>query len=194
MSGTGVTRPNLHFFQYIQAYKPFADLVPPNIKQYQLILTKYQPLSSYTDPVPSSVTCNSSSWRHSSANWIISFFSTHLMSHAQYTWSSYCYFQPTLKHTSKKIKFPKLLKWKNLSLKIHVCCSSINQSSMSTQLLVLQLLLSSSLLKISIVPPGITNSSAFLFSSVQYIGFSAHHIAATVSNLLRLSLSSFSNS
>ena len=107
---------------------------------------------------------------------------------------NYCYFQPTLKHTSKKIKFPKLLKWKNLSLKVHVCCSSINHSSMSTQLLVLQLLLSSSLLKISIVPPGITNSSAFLFSSVQYIGFSAHHIAATVTNLLRPSLSSFSNS
>ena len=25
MSGISVTRPNLHFFQYIQAYKPFAD-------------------------------------------------------------------------------------------------------------------------------------------------------------------------
>ena len=50
-SGIGVTRPNLHFFQYIQAYKPFADHVPPNIKQYQLILTKHQPVSSYTDPV-----------------------------------------------------------------------------------------------------------------------------------------------
>ena len=48
------------FFQYIQAYKPFADHVPPNIKQYQLILTKYQPVSSYTDPVPSSTTYNSS--------------------------------------------------------------------------------------------------------------------------------------
>ena len=60
VSGIGVTRPNLHFFQYIQAYKPFADHVPPNIKQYQLILTKYQPVSSYTDPVPSSTTYNSS--------------------------------------------------------------------------------------------------------------------------------------
>ena len=59
--GIGVTWPNLHFFQYIQAYKPFADHVPPNIKQYQLILTKYQPVSSYTDPVPSSTTYNSSS-------------------------------------------------------------------------------------------------------------------------------------
>ena len=57
----GNTRPNLHFFQYIQAYKPFADHVPPNTKQYQLILTKYQPVSSYTDPVPSSTTYNSSS-------------------------------------------------------------------------------------------------------------------------------------
>ena len=32
MSGIGVTRPNLHFFQYIQAYKPFADPVPPTTK------------------------------------------------------------------------------------------------------------------------------------------------------------------
>ena len=29
--------------------------------------------------------------RHSSANWIISLFTTHLMSHAQYTWSSIVY-------------------------------------------------------------------------------------------------------
>ena len=61
MSGIGNTRPNLHFFQYIQAYKPFADPVPPNTKQYQLILTKYQPVLSYTDPVPSSTNYNSSS-------------------------------------------------------------------------------------------------------------------------------------
>ena len=60
-SGIGNTRPNLHFFQYIQAYKPFADHVPPNTKHYQLILTKYQPVSLYTDPVPSSNTYNSSS-------------------------------------------------------------------------------------------------------------------------------------
>ena len=59
--GIGNTWPNLHFFQYIQAYKPFADHVPSNnTKQYQLILTKYQPVSSYTDPVPSSTTYNSS--------------------------------------------------------------------------------------------------------------------------------------
>ena len=61
MSGIGDTRPNLHFFQYIHAYGPFADYVPPNTKQYQLILTKYQPVSLYTDPVPSSTTYNSSS-------------------------------------------------------------------------------------------------------------------------------------
>ena len=59
MSGIGNTRPSLHFFQYIQAYKPFADPVPPNTKQYQLMLTKYQPVSPYTDPVPSSTTYNS---------------------------------------------------------------------------------------------------------------------------------------
>ena len=45
----------------MQAYKPFADPVPSKTKQYQLILTKCQPVSSYTDPVPSSTTFNSSS-------------------------------------------------------------------------------------------------------------------------------------
>ena len=59
--GIGVTRPNLYFFQYIKAYKPFADHVPPKTNQFQLILTKYQPVSSHTDPVPSSTTFNSSS-------------------------------------------------------------------------------------------------------------------------------------
>ena len=47
-------------FQYIQAYKPFAYPVTPNTKKCQLILTKNQPVSSYTDPVPSSTTYNSS--------------------------------------------------------------------------------------------------------------------------------------
>ena len=61
MSGIGNTRPNLHSVQYIQAYKPFSHPLPPNIKQYQLILTKYQPVSSYTDPVLSSTTYNLSS-------------------------------------------------------------------------------------------------------------------------------------
>ena len=62
MSGIGDTWLNLHFFQYIQAYKPFADPVPPYTKQYQLILTKYQQVLSYTDdPVPSSTIYNSSS-------------------------------------------------------------------------------------------------------------------------------------
>ena len=52
VSGIGVTRPNLHFFQYIQAYKPFANPVPPNTStstnsywpstsQYRHILTQY---------------------------------------------------------------------------------------------------------------------------------------------------------
>ena len=104
VSGIGNTRPNLHFFQYIQAYKPFADPVPPNTNQYQLILTKYQPVSSYTDPVPSSTTYNSSSQRHSSANWIISLFMTHLRSHAQYTWSSY--FLSLKSQISRKHFFP----------------------------------------------------------------------------------------
>ena len=63
--GIGNTPPNLHFFQYIQAYKPFADPVPPiTITIHHLV-------------------------RHSSANWIISLFTSHLMSHAQYTWSSF---------------------------------------------------------------------------------------------------------
>ena len=35
------------YISLIQEYKPFADPVPPNTKHYQLILTKYQPVSSY---------------------------------------------------------------------------------------------------------------------------------------------------
>ena len=57
----GVTQTKLHFFQYIQASKPFPNPVPPNTKQYQLILTKYQPVLSYSDPVSSSTTYNWSS-------------------------------------------------------------------------------------------------------------------------------------
>ena len=79
VSGIGVTRPNLHFSQYIQAYKPFADHVPPNIKQYQLILTKYQPVSSYTDPVLSSTTYDSSSRKEQFSQQNNFSFTTHLM-------------------------------------------------------------------------------------------------------------------
>ena len=61
VSGIGSTRQIATFLQYIQACKPFADPVPPNTKQCQLILTKYQPVLSYTDPVPSSTTYNSPS-------------------------------------------------------------------------------------------------------------------------------------
>ena len=49
---------------------------------------------------------------------------------------------------------------------------------MSTQSLVLQLLLSSSSLKISIVPPGIINSSAFLFCSAQFNILASLHITS----------------
>ena len=55
--GIGVTQPNLHFFYYIQAQKPFTVLIP--VPTYTG--PKYQPVSSYTDPVPSSTTYNSSS-------------------------------------------------------------------------------------------------------------------------------------
>ena len=55
-----VTPDKISTFSIIQEYKSFADHAPPNTKQYQLILTKYQPVSSYTDPVPSSITYNSS--------------------------------------------------------------------------------------------------------------------------------------
>ena len=61
MSGISNTRPNFHVFQYIQTNKPFADPVLLNTKQCQLLLIKYQPVSTYTDPVPSSATYTSSS-------------------------------------------------------------------------------------------------------------------------------------
>ena len=67
----GNTRPNLRFFQYIQALKPHINPVPLNSKQYQIILTwcyykststalycpsttKYNPVLLLTDPVPPS--------------------------------------------------------------------------------------------------------------------------------------------
>ena len=53
---SGVTWPNLHFFQYIQAYKPYADPVPCNTKQCQFLLTQYHIVSPYTDPVPAGTT------------------------------------------------------------------------------------------------------------------------------------------
>ena len=60
-------------FQYIQVYRPFADPVPHNTKQYQLILTKYQPALSYilteNHQVPLIIR---HLVRHSSANWTIS--------------------------------------------------------------------------------------------------------------------------
>ena len=56
------------------------NLYWPSTSQYRHILTQYHqvPLIIYHLV------------RHSSVDWIISLFTTHLMSHAQYTWSSYC--------------------------------------------------------------------------------------------------------
>ena len=48
-------------FPIYKGIQALADPVPPKTNQFQLILTKYQPVSSYTDPVPSSTTFNSSS-------------------------------------------------------------------------------------------------------------------------------------
>ena len=59
--GIGNTRPNLHFFPIYTGIQALCDPVPPNAKQYQLILTKCQPVLSYSDPVTSSTTYNSSS-------------------------------------------------------------------------------------------------------------------------------------
>ena len=71
VSGIGNTRPNLHFFQYIQACKHFTDPIQLNTKQYRIIMTQYhhvptsnaqywpsstnyQPVPPHTDPVPPS--------------------------------------------------------------------------------------------------------------------------------------------
>ena len=48
-------------FPIYTGIQTFADPVPPKTKQFQLILTENQPVLSYTDPVPSSTTFNSSS-------------------------------------------------------------------------------------------------------------------------------------
>ena len=55
------------------------NLYWPSISQYRHILTQYHQVPLIIHHL----------LRHSSVNWIISLFTTHLMSHAQYTWSSY---------------------------------------------------------------------------------------------------------
>ena len=54
------------------------NLYWPNTSQYRHILTKYHQVQIIIHRIV----------RPSSANWKISLFTTHLMSHAQYTWSS----------------------------------------------------------------------------------------------------------
>ena len=44
----GDIRPNLHFFQYIQALKPHINPLPLNSKQYQVILTQYHQVPTST--------------------------------------------------------------------------------------------------------------------------------------------------
>ena len=51
----------------------------PSTSQYRHILTQYHQVPLIIHHLV----------RHSSVNWIISLFTTHLMSHAQYTWSSF---------------------------------------------------------------------------------------------------------
>ena len=54
------------------------NLYWPSTSQYRHILTQYHQVPLIIHHLV----------RHSSVNWIISLFTTHLMSHAQYTWSS----------------------------------------------------------------------------------------------------------
>ena len=54
----------------------------PSTSQYRHILTQYHQVPFIVHYLV----------RHSSVNWIISLFTTHLMSHAQYTWSSFIIF------------------------------------------------------------------------------------------------------
>ena len=55
-----------------------SNLYWPSTSQYRHILIQYHQVPLLIHHLDS----------HSSANWIISLFTTHLMSHAQYTWSS----------------------------------------------------------------------------------------------------------
>ena len=54
----------------------------PSTSHYRYILTQYHQIPLIIHHIV----------RHSSVNWIISLFRTHLMSHAQYTWSSFGHF------------------------------------------------------------------------------------------------------
>ena len=97
LSGIGVTQPNLYLFQYIKAFKPLltlyhlkpisSNLYWPSTSQYRHILIQYHQVPLLIHHLD----------RHSSANWIISLFTTHLMSHAQYTWSSWHMIAPLWK-------------------------------------------------------------------------------------------------
>ena len=88
LSGIGVTQPNLYLFQYIKAFKPLltlyhlkpisSNLYWPSTSQYRHILIQYHQVPLIIHNLV----------KHSSANWIVSLFTTHLRSHAQYTWSS----------------------------------------------------------------------------------------------------------
>ena len=61
LSGIGDTWPNIDFFQYIRHTSPLLTLYHLISSSTNFILTKYQPVLSYTDPIPSSTTYNSSS-------------------------------------------------------------------------------------------------------------------------------------
>ena len=73
--------------------------------QYRHILTQYHQVPLIIHQLV----------RHSSANWIISLFTTHLISHAQYTWSSsfsYFYLQKWLVDTSVQANGPDVSSFK----------------------------------------------------------------------------------
>ena len=97
--GNGNTRPNLHFFQYIQLYRhqsPMLTLyhiIPNSTNLYWPSTTEYKPISAYTDPLPSITNQYHFIIHHLImyiwANWIFFLFRPHLMRHTQNTSSRF---------------------------------------------------------------------------------------------------------
>ena len=70
------------------------NLYWPSTSQYRHILTQYHQVPLIIHHLV----------RHSSVNWIISLFTTHLKSHVQYTWSSFLFPSPPSLYISSKNK------------------------------------------------------------------------------------------
>ena len=100
---------------FFSAREHFTDPIPLNTKQYRELYwpstTMYQPVLHHTDPVPPSTFHYRPSNRQLSP---LDLFLAHLMSHTQYTWSSYItfsYFSLSSRLLAAPLKFNCKIFW-----------------------------------------------------------------------------------